>query len=268
MHTRRLGQTDLYVSPLGLGTVKFGRNQGVKYPQAFELPDDQSIRELLALSHDLGINLLDTAPAYGLSEARLGKLLTNRNDWVIETKVGEIFREGQSQFDFSAQGTRLSIERSLKRLKTDYLDMALIHSDGQDCRILQEEAVLDTLLELKRKGWLRAVGISSKTTKGGLMAFAKDCDVVMASYHPHYTEEKAVLDYAEQHQTGILIKKAFASGHLQQFAAQAQLTQQHPIAYALDFIFQHQGVGSIILGTINPQHLQQNVAFANEILSS
>ncbi|MGV6808559.1 MAG: aldo/keto reductase [bacterium] len=268
LHKRRLGQTELAVSPLGLGTVKFGRNQGVKYPKAFDLPDDQAIRELLAQSRDLGINLLDTAPAYGLSETRLGQLLTDRDHWVIETKVGETFRDGQSYFDFSAQGTRLSIERSLRRLKTDYLDMVLIHSDGQDCRILEEEAVLDTLLELKRKGLLRAVGISSKTAAGGLMAFAKCCDVVMASYHPHYTQEKAVLDYAKQHQTGILIKKAFASGHLQQFAAQAQATKQHPIVYALDFIFKHQGVSSIILGTINPHHLQQNVALTHEILAS
>lgn len=266
MQTRRLGQTDLYVSPLGLGTVKFGRNQGVKYPQAFDLPDDKTIRELLAISYDLGINLLDTAPAYGISEARLGKLLKQRENWIIETKVGETFVDGESTFDFGAKSVRHSLKRSFKQLCTDYLDIVLIHSDGNDERILQEEDALDTLLELKRQGWLRAVGISSKTANGGLMAFAKDCDVVMTSYHPQYTDEKAVLDYAEQHQRGILIKKAFASGHLQQFAEQAQAANQHPIAYALDFIFQHKGVSSIILGTINPKHLQENVAFANEIL--
>ena len=68
MELRPLGATGLQVSPLGLGTVKFGRNQGVKYPQAFNLPSDREALALLELAWDLGINLLDTAPAYGESE--------------------------------------------------------------------------------------------------------------------------------------------------------------------------------------------------------
>src|SRR5690606_24883839 len=81
---RPLGSTGLTVSPLGLGTVKIGRNQGVKYPSGFELPTDQQVRGLLAQARDLGINLLDTAPAYGLSEQRLGPLLQGqRQEWVL-----------------------------------------------------------------------------------------------------------------------------------------------------------------------------------------
>jgi len=70
---RALGATGLEVSALGLGTVKFGRNTGVKYPAGFELPSAAEIGELLAVARDLGINLLDTAPAYGSSEERIGK---------------------------------------------------------------------------------------------------------------------------------------------------------------------------------------------------
>jgi aryl-alcohol dehydrogenase-like predicted oxidoreductase len=91
MQKRELGQTGIEVSPLGLGTVKFGRDQQVKYPWTFKIPDEKSVIELLALSQDLGINLLDTAPAYGTSEERLGQLLKNRQDWVIVSKVGEAF---------------------------------------------------------------------------------------------------------------------------------------------------------------------------------
>ncbi|MFW8341556.1 aldo/keto reductase, partial [Klebsiella pneumoniae] len=69
---RPLGSTGLRVSPLGLGTVKLGRDQGVKYPNGFRIPDDQQARELLYLARELGINLIDTAPAYGVSEERLG----------------------------------------------------------------------------------------------------------------------------------------------------------------------------------------------------
>ena len=260
MQYREIAKTGIMVSPLGLGTVKFGRNQGVKYPQGFELPEDKQVRELLALSQDLGINLLDTAPAYGLSEQRLGQLMSNRQDWVIETKVGEDFNAGQSYFDFTAKGTQHSIERSLRLLKTDYLDMVLIHSDGNDQYILQEEDVLDCLIELRQAGKIRAIGISSKTVVGGLLAFEKDCDVVMSCYNPIYTDELAVLEAAAQQQRGILVKKAFASGHLD------KLSSCNPIETALQFILSQAGVSSIILGTINPQHLQENVAITEKIL--
>ena len=84
-----LGSTDIFLSPLGLGTVKFGRNQQVKYPQPFDLPDDKTIITLLNCARDLNVNLIDTAPAYCESENRLGQLLKNdRKNWIIATKVG------------------------------------------------------------------------------------------------------------------------------------------------------------------------------------
>lgn len=264
MIKRVVGDTGLAVSALGLGTVKFGRNQGVKYPRGFELPDDARVVELLALAKDLGINLLDTAPAYGLSEQRLGQLLTDRQDWVIETKVGETFIEGQSRFDFSAKGTRKSLENSLRLLRTDYLDMVLIHSDGDDERILRDEDVLDTLLTMRAEGWVRAVGISSKTAAGGLLAFERDCDVVMASYNPVYTDELPVLEAAAQQNKSVLIKKAFASGHLDQFS-QGGIS---PVEAAMQFVFAQAGVTSIVLGTINPDHLRENVDVANRVLAA
>ena len=66
MELRPLGATGLAVSPLGLGTVKFGRNAGVKYPRPFDLPSDQQALTLLETAWELGINLLDTAPALSL----------------------------------------------------------------------------------------------------------------------------------------------------------------------------------------------------------
>lgn len=257
MKRRAVAQTGIEISPLGLGTVKFGRNQGVKYPQGFELPSDREVQHLLSLAFDLGINLLDTAPAYGLAEERVGKLLPgSRHDWVIETKVGESFRDGKSSFDFTADGTRRSVENSLRLLKTDYLDMVLIHSDGEDVRILREEAVLDTLLQMKQEGWVRAVGISSKTVEGGLLAYELDCDVVMATYNPSYTDELPVLEAAATQDKCVLVKKAFASGHLD------KLGGANPVEHALEFIFAQPGASSVVLGTINPKHLRENVAAA------
>jgi hypothetical protein len=115
---RPLGSTGLLVSPLGLGTVKLGRDQGVKYPNGFTIPGDDEARLLLAQARELGINLIDTAPAYGRSEERLGPLLRGqRDEWVIVSKVGEEFDDGQSRFDFSAAHTRRSVERSLRAWK-------------------------------------------------------------------------------------------------------------------------------------------------------
>ena len=69
---RYLGNTGIQLSMIGLGTVKIGRNTDVKYAESFELPSDQEVIELLTEAAKLGINCLDTAPAYGSSEKRLG----------------------------------------------------------------------------------------------------------------------------------------------------------------------------------------------------
>lgn len=259
---KRALTSEILVSPLGLGTVKLGRNQGVKYPQGFELPSDQQIDQLLGLAFDLGINLIDTAPAYGLSEERLGKHLRTRYEWVLETKVGESFEDGESTFDFSSEGTRMSVERSLRRLKTDYLDLVLIHSDGKDEQILTYEGVLDTLMHMKQQGYIRAVGISSKTVEGALLAYELGCDAVMATYNPTHTDELPVLETAAKQHKAVLIKKAFASGHLDKIGG------ADPVEQALSFIFAQQGVTSVVLGTLNPDHLRHNVAVAKAVLGA
>src|SRR3990167_8671550 len=101
MQINRLGKTDIDVSLIGLGTVKFGRQHGVKYPHAFVLPTDTEILRLLGCAEELGINLLDTAPAYGTSEERLGAILHGqRHRWVIATKAGEEFDGTDSSYDF------------------------------------------------------------------------------------------------------------------------------------------------------------------------
>ena len=258
MELRALGSTGITVSALGLGTVKFGRNQGVKYPRGFALPSDQQIRDLLAQARELGINLLDTAPAYGSSEERLGRLLPPaQSHWIISTKVGETFQQGKSVFDFSAAATQTSVERSLRLLRRESLDLVLIHSDGDDERILQQTDCLQTLLTLKARGWIRAVGMSSKTVAGGLLA-ATHCDVVMVTYNLLSTAELPVIRRAQQAGKGVLIKKGLLSGHLQQFQTHAA----DPVAASMRLLLSEPGVSSVVIGTLNPGHLQANVAAA------
>jgi len=253
--SRKIKGTGLYVSPLGLGTVKFGRSAGLKYPITFALPTDEMIVQLLQTAKTLGINLIDTAPAYGSSEKRIGQLLDNRAEWLISTKVGESFTAGRSRYDFSASAILKNIEQSLKHLNTDWLDIVLIHSDGNDVTILQNDETVKTLSDLKSEGLIKAIGLSGKTVIGGISALRDfDMDIAMVTHNPIYQAEQAVIDYANQQQKSIFIKKAFASGHLKSLGA---AYQADPITQTMCFQFAS-AITSVIIGTINPEHLKQN----------
>ena len=259
MELRELGSTGITISVLGLGTVKLGRDQEVKYPQGFKIPDDQAVRELLALSQELGISFIDTAPAYGNSEERLGQLMANPNDWVIMTKVGEIFEHGQSRFDFSSTHTRMSVERSLRRLKRDYIDLVLVHSDGNDMYIIENEGALPELKKLKDEGLVRAYGMSTKTTEGGQW-IVENTDVVMATLNLGDDHDLPVIARAHELNKGVVIKKGLQSGHADKSAGGAGVER------AFEYVFSHAGVSSMIVGTINPEHLRENVAVTNRVI--
>ena len=259
-HKRPLGTTGLSLSPIGLGTVKFGRNEQVKYPAGFQIPDEGDLADLMALALDLGINTLDTAPAYGESEDRLGRLLQGqRQNWIIVGKAGEWFRDGQSHFDFSPGAIEKSIKDSLKKLKTDYLDILLIHSDGNDLEILSDDKLMNLMNKLKSDGIIRAHGISTKTVDGGKMGLDR-LDCVMATFHPGYREEEPVLDYAARKNKGIILKKALASGHVN------KICENNPVETSLDAAFHKQSVTSAIIGTISQDHLRQNCQSAKNVL--
>ncbi len=247
MEKIELGGTGIYVSRLGLGTVKFGRNQGVKYPSDFELPNDTHLQNLLNLAQSLGINMLDTAPAYGTSEKRLGVLLKERRqDWVIVGKAGEEFEDGKSSYIFTPDHFEKSLERSLKRLDTDYLDVLMIHSDGTDLDVLNNDALIRKMHDFKDQKLVKAIGASTKTADGGVKALEL-MDVIMATYNADYQDEKPALDYAAKHNKGVILKKALSSGH------------NTDIQSALNFVFSHPAVASTIIGTINLEHLKNNV---------
>lgn len=238
---RPLGDTGIDVPLLSLGTVKLGRNTALKLP-AFDLPTDEAVRALLATALDLGVNLLDTAPAYGSSEERIGTLLPGqRDDWLLCTKVGEQFDGSQSHWDFTPEHTIASIERSLGKLACDHLDIALVHSNGHDEAIVSRYGTLDALADLKARGLIRAIGLSSKSAAGGYAALT-EVDVLMATLNADDQSEATLIADAGAAGVGVLVKKALASG-------------RHP-ATALADIAQAAGVSSIVVGTINPAHLK------------
>lgn len=263
--TRRknIAETGLAVSPLGLGTVKLGRTAGVKYPDSFKIPDDVQTLKLLSQASELGINLIDTAPAYGNSEQRLGQLLPKLNrEWVIATKVGELFNAdlAQSHYNFTAEFIKQSVEQSLKNLRREVLDIVLIHSDGNDQHIIEHLGVLDILNDLKQQGLIRATGMSTKTVAGGLLSLQQS-DIAMVMHNSGYQDEQAVLDQAATSNKAIFIKKALNSGHL---ASSSSVTD--PVQASFDTIYQNPAVTSIVIGTITPSHLTSNVSKAVKAL--
>jgi aryl-alcohol dehydrogenase-like predicted oxidoreductase len=269
---RSLGRTGLSVSTVGLGAVKLGRNQGVRYPSGFELPTDDEAAAMLRAASDLGINLIDTAPAYGTSEERLGALMAShgwfggRDRWVISTKVGEEFDGERSRFDFSPEGVQASVHRSLHRLRVDVLDIVLIHSSGEDEEILRRSGAVQALAELRRQGLVRFIGISSKTLSGGVLALDVSLDVLMLTLNAVESDQLPVVLEAGRRGAGVLIKKGLASGH----AAVKPGQGGDAVRAAMGYIFDHAGgaFSSIVVGTINTAHLRHNVECARQLIAA
>lgn len=246
---RRLGRTSFDVCPVAFGAFKLGRNEGIKYPRAYPLPDEDAAARMLDGVLDLGINLIDTAPAYGLSEARIGGALAGRRrEFVLSTKVGETFAEGRSTFDYSSAGMRRSVQRSLDALRTDCVDILLIHSNGEDLAILERTDAVATMLDLRDAGLTRAVGFSGKTVDGALEALAW-ADVLMVEYNARDTSHAGVIAAAREAGVGVLVKKGLASGHLAP-------------EEAIPFVLANPGVGALVVGGADLAHVRENLAIA------
>ena len=251
--TRRFAAHGLQPSVVGFGAFKIGRNEGIKYAAGYDLPDDAAVAALLDRVIDLGITLIDTAPAYGTSEERLGQHLAGRRDQLLlSTKVGETFEAGTSTYDFTSGAIRQSVQRSLRRLRTDHVDLLLIHSDGNDRAILEESDAVETVIELRDAGLARAIGFSGKTVDGARTALSW-ADAIMVEYHLDDTSHDAVMREAGDAGIGVLVKKGLASGRL-------------PAADAIRFVLDHPALTSLVIGGLNPGHLATNVGTALEAL--
>ncbi len=252
---RSLGNTGIEVSLLGLGLVKIGRNADVKYPAAFDLPSDNQVLELLTEAERLGITLLDTAPAYGSSEERLGRALQQLPDLaqrcVISTKVGETWDPTGSAFDFTADAIARSVERSLRRLGREQLDIVFVHSSGADVELLKQFKPLDTLQQLQRQGLVKACGFSGKTIAGGRLALQMGAQVLMVTYNSQETDQQPLFTEAAACGAGVLVKKPLASGYVD--------------PQALPAIGEMTGVSSIVSGTMSVEHLRENVRLLGQL---
>jgi aryl-alcohol dehydrogenase-like predicted oxidoreductase len=251
MELSTLGDSDLEVSPIGFGAFKIGRNLKTKYAEHYELPDDATVHRLLDGVLDAGINLVDTAPAYGSSEARIGEYLKasgRRSEIVLSTKVGERFQDGHSSYAFDRTSISNSIDASLKRLGTDRLDIVCVHSNGDDLEIIHQSDVLEVLAERRRRGDIGEVGFSGKTLEGHQACLAPELGVrvLMVELNPLETAQAALLEDAQTAGVGILVKKGLASGRLS-------------ASEALPWLLSHEQVGSVVVGGLSLEHIRENV---------
>jgi aryl-alcohol dehydrogenase-like predicted oxidoreductase len=253
MDFRNLGTTGLKLSVIGFGAFKIGRNKSIKYPEHYELPDTESVKKILNSAVEAGINYIDTAPAYGLSEYYIGRFLcSQRQKLVISTKVGERFVDSASIYDFSDRAVTASIGKSLKNLKTDYLDIVFVHSDGNDSAIINETDIVERLLVFRDRGIIRHVGMSCKTREG-IEASMTWADVVMLEYNINQPGYGDLIHCAERKGIGVVVKKGLASGHL-------------PADASIRFVLRHPGVTSLVIASNNLEHLKSNIATAESIV--
>ena len=152
MDYRALGRTGVEVSVMGFGAAPLGNVYGV-----LGVADGE---RAVARAIDLGINFFDTSPYYGLtlSEERLGKALAGRRQRVVlATKCG---RYGAAEFDFSAERVTRSVDESLARLQTDYVDLLQVHDCEFGDRLQVVEETLPALEVLRQQGKTRLIGIT------------------------------------------------------------------------------------------------------------
>jgi aryl-alcohol dehydrogenase-like predicted oxidoreductase len=250
--SRRLGHTELRVSPIGYGAFKIGRNRKIKYPQSYDLPDEKAAGRLLHALLDEGVNYIDTAPAYGLSEERIGRALgSRRREFVLSTKVGEQFEAGQSHYDFSAEAVRTSVQRSLRRLRTDVIDIVYVHAGPDDVPVVYETDVVSTLQALRTRGWIRFLGFSGKSVQAERLAMSW-ADVLMVEYNLRDQSHAEAIAEAHARDLGVVVKKGLASGAL-------------PPEEAIRFVLSHAGVSSLLIGGLDLDHMRDNIRTAESV---
>lgn len=208
MNYRTLGKTGIRVSEIGLGCWQIGDIQDGS------LAKEQEALEVLTRAMDMGCNFFDTAPnyGYGKSEALIGRFIQGRRDRVvINTKFGHHPDDIQ---DFSAERIRESVEESLERLKTVYIDSVLLHNPP--LAVLENrEGHFDILEELKRKGKIRAYGASVDTPEE--MAAVLDhsgSEVMEVFYNIFHQETAREFARAAAKGVGIIVKIPLDSGWL------------------------------------------------------
>lgn len=215
MQTRRLGYTELHLTTIGLGAWAIG---GGGWAYGWGPQDDADSIATIQRALDLGINWIDTAAVYGLghSEEIVGQAIAGRRDKVIiATKCGRVWDEGSTMpyGRLKADSVRRELEASLRRLKTDYVDLYQIHWPDPEPDI---EEAWGTIADLIREGKVRYGGVSNFS-----VAQLQRIQPIhpVASLQPPYSMirrevEAELLSYCAAHRIGVIVYSPMQSGLL------------------------------------------------------
>lgn len=214
MKYRRLGKTELNVSVVGVGTWQFGGEWGMDFTQA-------EVDQILHKAKELGINLIDTAECYGdhLSERLIGDYLKRdrREDWIVATKFGHHFHDRFTRTnEYGAAEVLAQLDRSLKALQTDYIDLYQFHSGPDEA--FDNDALWTMLDKQVSAGKIRHLGLSIAKndnlhqTSSATQVNAKTIQVVYNRLDRK--PEEAVFASCEEQDLGVLARVPLASGYL------------------------------------------------------
>ncbi len=212
MQYRTLGRTGIRISEVGLGTWGMG---GDRYGRV----DDAESRRAILRALELGINHIDTAPLYGngRSEEVIGEAIAGRrHEVVLATKVG-MFPGGRQNFDYSGVAVMREVEQSLRRLRTDYLDIYFLHSPDEP---LFRDDGLEALVRLKEQGKIRATGFSVMSVDEGIplamhLIEQGHVDVIQQAFRLLYTlPAREFFPLAQAHDVGVIARENFYFGFL------------------------------------------------------
>lgn len=199
MESRRFGKTDMNVSVLGFGGSEIG----------YEGASLSTVNKLLNEALDAGVNVIDTAECYVASEELIGKAIGKRRDeCYLFTKVGH--ERGWSYPDWRPASLLRSLERSLKRLKSEYVDLIQLHSCSE--AELRKGHVIDALRRARERGYARYIGYSGDS-KAALYAVQSGAfDTLQTSVN--IADQEAIdlyLPLAQKRDMGVIAKRPLAN---------------------------------------------------------
>ena len=207
MRKMEIGTSGIQASAITLGAMPLGGGTW------WQNSDDEEAIRTIHMAYDYGINLIDTAPVYGFghSEELIGKAIKGRrSDFIISTKCGLWWEDDEGSFRFEKDGhivrrnlsrrvIEYEIERSLKLLGTDYIDIYYPHNPACPPFLTPVEETMDTLLKLKKEGKIRCIGLSNATVDElkAYMQYGR-IDIVQRKYN--------ILDYMVEDQLFDMLK--------------------------------------------------------------
>lgn len=269
--THTLGRTGIEVTALSFGAMEL-RGEPRGRPIARETAD-----QMLNAVLDEGINLIDTSIDYGLSEGFIGECISHRrNEYFLASKCGCVVgappatRGQRPPHVFTRENIELGVNQSLQRLKTDHLDLVQIHASPSR-KELEDNGTIETLQRFQRNGKVRFLGMSG-TIPNLLDHIAMGVfDVFQIPYSALEREHEDLITAAAQAGAGTIIRGGVARGEAagqqggrwerwQRAGLDGLLEQgETRTEFLLRFTLSHPAMHTTIVGTMNPEHLQQNL---------